>query len=498
MALAVALMAACGDGGETPGGVLVEASNFRWQSALDRPPSSGFTSIVRERLLAPLVRVGRDGLVEPELAASLAPSADGRAATVTLRDDARFASGRPITSADVIASLRDHLEEEGMSATALDARRVRLDFTAPRGDAGLLLSRIFIERADQAEAPGPLPYEEVDASGGWMVARVREPDVVLVPNPYARGSSRSLALVVRALGSPRAVVAAALAGEVDIVNFSNSVRDHELVRDFSPLRVATGALEYVGVLRFNCRSPKLTDPRVRRALNLGIDRADILARFVSADARPVGGLGDAPAVHDVAAAKALLEAAGWRLGDGGVRERDGVRLELTILMPSFFSQMVDLVQAVAADLRELGVDARVETGGASEVQARRVAGDFELTWTNYFNLAAPAAGQTFRPFRPSGPASGPYAGGHDFGRCAAPLQPWMAVFDGATGDAARQVAVAGLRGLVVADPPALFVFAMPSYWARHERFTVDADGQVVLRPGEALPRDRLESWLGEP
>src|SRR6185436_10108870 len=99
------------------------------------------------------------------------------------------------------------------------------------------------------------------------------------------------------------------------------------------------------------RSPRLADPRVRRALNLAVDRAPILERFASRDARPVNGLGPGPAEFDPPAAAALLDDAGWRLGPDGVRARGDDRLDLLILIPDFFGETPDLVQAVAADLR---------------------------------------------------------------------------------------------------------------------------------------------------
>ncbi|NCQ22951.1 MAG: peptide ABC transporter [Rhodobacteraceae bacterium CG17_big_fil_post_rev_8_21_14_2_50_63_15] len=85
--------------------------------------------------------------------------------------------------------------------------------------------------------------------------------------------------------------------------------------------------------------PILSDIRVRKALSMAIDR-DLLVEIGYGQAgRPTCNLVPAPEVfasdntdclkQDVEGAKALLEEAGWTVGAGGIREKDGKKLSLT-------------------------------------------------------------------------------------------------------------------------------------------------------------------------
>src|SRR6185295_16789950 len=56
------------------------------------------------QLYETLVRVDCDGRVRPGLADSWRPGTSARTRIVTLRDNARFSDGTPITYADVLAS----------------------------------------------------------------------------------------------------------------------------------------------------------------------------------------------------------------------------------------------------------------------------------------------------------------------------------------------------------------------------------------------------------
>ena len=84
--------------------------------------------------------------------------------------------------------------------------------------------------------------------------------------------------------------------------------------------------------------PILSDERVRRALSMAIDRNLLVEIGYGQAGRPTCNLVPAPELfasdntdcltQDVEGAKALLEEAGWTVGAGGVREKDGMKLKL--------------------------------------------------------------------------------------------------------------------------------------------------------------------------
>jgi peptide/nickel transport system substrate-binding protein len=85
--------------------------------------------------------------------------------------------------------------------------------------------------------------------------------------------------------------------------------------------------------------PILTDMRVRKALSMAIDRELLTEIGYGKAGRPTCNLVPAPEVfasdntdclkQDIEGAKALLDEAGWTVGAGGIREKDGRKLSLT-------------------------------------------------------------------------------------------------------------------------------------------------------------------------
>ena len=130
-------------------------------------------------------------------------------------------------------------------------------------------------------------------------------------------------------------------------------------------RVAPGTCAQ---LMINTTQPPLDDVRVRQALEYAVNQeelATILFRGVLTPARaPLapGTLGYDPSLTtfyrtDPARARALLEAAGWRLRPDGIRARNGNRLEVSINIVSASIQTLPtkVAELVQAQLGDVGV-----------------------------------------------------------------------------------------------------------------------------------------------
>jgi hypothetical protein len=71
-------------------------------------PTNDSERLLSRQVYETLVRVDCDGRVVPGLASSWRPGADGRTWLVTIRDDARFSDGAPVSAADVRAGWTRH------------------------------------------------------------------------------------------------------------------------------------------------------------------------------------------------------------------------------------------------------------------------------------------------------------------------------------------------------------------------------------------------------
>ena len=152
---------------------------------------------------------------------------------------------------------------------------------------------------------------------------------------------------------------------------------------------------------FNFRTPALTDVRVRRALWYALDGKALL-HDVTHDV-DVPGYTDQPdflwaynahASHypfDPAAARALLDAAGWKVGSDGIRTRNGERLTLAIASSAGSSIDNDANVQIQRYWHDVGVDAQIKpyttslffaTYGAGGIL---MAGKYDVasySWTN--------------------------------------------------------------------------------------------------------------------
>ena len=76
------------------------------------------------------------------------------------------------------------------------------------------------------------------------------------------------------------------------------------------------------------------------------------------------------------AASALLDEAGWTVGDDGIRIKDGKRLELVFLERS--PQFDRIINPIVENLQRLGVDARLDRVDPSQWIERLRSGDFDI------------------------------------------------------------------------------------------------------------------------
>jgi peptide/nickel transport system substrate-binding protein len=85
---------------------------------------------------------------------------------------------------------------------------------------------------------------------------------------------------------------------------------------------------------------------------------------------------------DPAKARALLDEAGWKAGADGIRARNGQRLAFTLITQAGFAIRESVAQAIERQLRDVGVDVKVELHDGTAISAIWFEGRFEamLHW----------------------------------------------------------------------------------------------------------------------
>jgi peptide/nickel transport system substrate-binding protein len=340
---------------------------------------------------------------QPGLATRWAVEQGGRALALELRGEVRFHDGSRLGPGDVQFSLDaaraartgDEASRALLADVAsveLSARGVRIWLVRPSGYALRALCSVPMLPAaiyqDRGRAAGAIV-----GSGPYRVATGAGASVRLERNPDYWGPAPAIGAIVfvREADDARAL-SLARAGEIDVIPALIPVHvehgdEPGMVRRFAPLAAARAGFEYLALATDR---PPLDDVRVRRAISLAIDRAELarrargLVRPISAPVWPGGpASGPAPPVPAIDRAQAirLLEEAGWSDRDrDGMRERGGNRLHLVALIGDRPSPVRD---AVLAALRGLGFFVEERVGSPAVLLNRLRDGQFQLAFVRW-------------------------------------------------------------------------------------------------------------------
>ncbi len=311
---------------------------------------------------------------------------------ITLRADARFHDGNPVTAGDLKATYQSVVDPQlgspfrGLyarvqSMEVLGPKRLRITLDAPHApfisDLSLGIVPAKLIGADgQLTAPvGAGPYA--------FSARDGEREVVLERSAHAwRGQPRTRYLVFRTVRDENTRLLALMGGDADLVQNAVTPRLVDAVRDRPDIEV--GGVPGVGYnyLAFNLRDPILAKLEVRQAIAHAIDRARLIEHKFRGVASPSSGMlapnhwahaDDVPRYgHDPARARALLDAAGYPDPPG---EAPRFTLNFKTSTDKFRR---NLVRLMADDLQAVGIAVDVQGFELGTLLSDAKSGNFQL------------------------------------------------------------------------------------------------------------------------
>jgi peptide/nickel transport system substrate-binding protein len=145
-------------------------------------------------------------------------------------------------------------------------------------------------------------------------------------------------------------------------------------------------------LSANTSSPIAKDVAVRRALQAAVDRKEVVNTVLSPSYRAATSSlasttddyrdNSALLGHNVARAKSLLEAAGWRTGSGGIRAKDGRKLNLRVILGTNFGPNQSALELIQQQVKKAGIGLILKVLSVADYQKARAAGDYDLAWGN--------------------------------------------------------------------------------------------------------------------
>lgn len=429
-----------------------------WQAVSTMNPYlSGGTKEVysASMVIEPLARYDETGALVPMLAAEIPTvenggvSADLKSITWKLKPDLKWSDGTAVTAEDAIFTWKYCTAPDGGCAQgayfegvtnveAVDASTIKVSFADAKpypysafvGAQSPLIQAAQFKDCLGAKAPectaanfGPI------GTGPFVVKEFKPNDVVTFEaNPNYRDPAKPAFASVTLKGGGDAASAARSVletGEFDYawnMQVEPEILAQMLAAGKGKIEVAFGTqVERIDLNPFGVdpslgdkRStkeagphPALSDPAVRRALSIAIDRDILVEAGYGANGRPTCNILPAPDIYvsknvdwclkqDIEGANKLLEDAGWKMGSDGVREKDGVKLSFLYqtstnsvrqgtqaLVKDWWSQI-----GVAAELRN--ISASVFFGGdpASPDTFQKFYADIQM-YTNNFDGTDP-------------------------------------------------------------------------------------------------------------
>jgi peptide/nickel transport system substrate-binding protein len=352
-------------------GILRTADPFGSPS-LD-PTNAVTTYIIQYGLGEALVRITRQGTVEPWLAESVT-SLDPLRWRVKLRSGITFWNGRPMDAEAVRSSTLRAIEKRKATANLLDLASVEvvdpmaLDLVTRAPNGAFLSSlggaNLIVHDADEAVRMGDEAFGNAPVLTGPMIPTTFQPREFVATRrneSYWGGVPELAGCSHRAVSDSNARLAAVLAGDVDMAR-QIPVQGVDQAKA-AGLTVQSGDEQAMNQIYLNNQAPPLDEVAVRQAISLSIDRATLVDNVLEGSGSPATGVYPAffpfadpmPYPYDPVQAGALLDAAGWVVGNDGMRARSGQPLGFELLTYPQRPELGLLATVIQSELAQIGM-----------------------------------------------------------------------------------------------------------------------------------------------
>lgn len=344
----------------------------------------------------------KDLEIDYDLATDVKCDDTGLIWTVTIRDDVKFTDGEPLTAEDVAFTYNTVKETSSVNDFTMLKEAVAVDDTTVEFHMEKSYSiwpyTMAIVGIVPEHAYGPDYGSNPIGSGRYIMKQWdKGQQVILEANPDYYGEAPKMKKVTILFMAEDAAFAATMANQVDLAYTAaayseQSIEGYELLSFAS---VDNRGMNLPAVPRTTDADGDVigndftSDVNVRRAINLAIDREQLIenvmygygsAAYSVCDGMP--WYNDAAEVErDTEAAVKILADAGWSLeANGGIREKDGVLAEFTLLYPAGDSLRQAMAAEIANQLGRIGILVTTEGVGWDTAYTRALSEPLLWGW----------------------------------------------------------------------------------------------------------------------
>jgi peptide/nickel transport system substrate-binding protein len=321
--------------------------------------------LVRLGLAETLTRLTPQNKLVPWLARDVS-AVDPSTWRVSLRPNAKFWDGSPVTSQDVLNAFQANwaaypaangLLSKDTQIKVVDPTTLEFKTPEPMGSfPNAVSAQFFVVHKGGTTLTGP--YKPTNLAVGQELDAEAFGEHWDGPPPLAK-------LTVRLVTDANARLLALRSGDVDMVYGVPPQAAKGLGGDFTLSTVASGREDYIVV---NHRRPPFDDRAVREATALAVDRATLLTIGLAGQGAvaagmfpPDLGVESVPMqTSNAERARQVLDQAGWTLGADGVRAKGSQRLSLQLLTAPARTEWTPMAVALQGQLKPFGYEIDIQ------------------------------------------------------------------------------------------------------------------------------------------
>ncbi|HEX3780264.1 MAG TPA: ABC transporter substrate-binding protein [Pseudonocardiaceae bacterium] len=364
----------------------------------------------------------------PSLASSWSHSADGLTWTFTIRGNAKWSDGVPITAHDAAytfnlmmtntaaATANGNFVANFASVSAPNDTTLVIKTKAPQAtmlalDVPIVPQHIWSKVGDIAKYTNlPTPGHPIVGSGPFILTDYKAGQYVTLSanKNYWRGAPKIDELQYVQFDDVNGAYAALVKGDIDLLNGVTPTQFNTLKHTkniatnqaegnrFVDMIINSGTATNAGV-PIGDGNPNLKDLKLRQAIAEAINPADLVKNVYGGYAQP--GTSYIPPLFatyhwqptgsqlrsfNPTAANAALDAAGYPRGADGIRMgKDGKPLNLTLIGAADQVQDGQEAQYVKGWLADIGIGVNVQLVSSDKLNDLTNAGDFDLAFSGY-------------------------------------------------------------------------------------------------------------------
>jgi peptide/nickel transport system substrate-binding protein len=424
------------------------------------------------------------------LAKSWVWSNANRTLTLTLQDKVTWSDGQPFSADDVVFTYEMLKKYPALNVlginfdtiTATSPTEIVFAFGVPSEQYFTnIVSSAIVPKHLWSKVGDPTTYADPDpiGTGPYTLSTFSPQSYVLVSNEkYWQPRAQITSLRFVAYADNESMTNALVQGQADWAGtyIANAQKTY-LARSsdyhyWAPIAGTDGLIP-------NLARWPLSDIAVRKAISLGVDRAQVgaasgappatnvtglpMPAYQSSVAKPYQGMNF---VQDKGKAEQTLAAAGYTKGSDGYYAQNGRRVEFSISFPSAYTDIAARVQVLVSQLKDIGIKLNVATTTVDDINELTSKGNFDSTM-GYPVDSAPRAfsyyNDTINPnlFVPIGTATPTYQNIERFQNPQAAML--FNQYPNATTDAERQQILDQIEAIFVANLPWVPMFYWGSY-----------------------------------